>query len=108
MSSVISRSEILENRCRNSPMILVEALPYQYYADVHLPGAININHDEVEQLAPKVLPDKKALVVVYCSNKSCNNSTLAAQTLERMGYANVRKYSEGKQDWIAAGLPTGT
>ena len=22
-----------------------------------------------------------------------------------MGYTNVREYAEGKQDWIAAGLP---
>jgi rhodanese-related sulfurtransferase len=25
-----------------------------------------------------------------------------------MGYTNVRKYAEGKQDWIDAGLPLET
>ena len=24
---------------------------------------------------------------------------------EAMGYTNVRKYAEGKQDWVEAGLP---
>ena len=45
-------------------------------------------------------------MVVYCSNLSCPNSEGVARTLTRLGYTNVRKYAEGIQDWVEAGLPT--
>jgi len=31
---------------------------------------------------------------------------MVARELATLGYANVREYIEGKQDWIQAGLPT--
>ncbi|WP_275097966.1 rhodanese-like domain-containing protein [Sedimenticola hydrogenitrophicus] len=106
MIEKISRQEILENLRDNRPMTLVEALPLRYFADAHLPGAININFDEVEQLAPKVLPDREALIVVYCANAACQNSAKAAFKLKTLGYRNVRQYAEGKEDWVNAGLET--
>jgi rhodanese-related sulfurtransferase len=106
MTDKITREEIAENLKNNEEMTLVEALPLQYFADRHLPGAININFDEVEMLAPKVLPDTGALIVVYCANTPCQNSTKATIKLAAMGYTNVREYAEGKEDWIAAGLET--
>jgi rhodanese-related sulfurtransferase len=80
--------------------------PPQYYQDAHLPGALNLPHDQVDALAPALLPDKGREVVVYCSNTACPNSGIAAARLSALGYTNVRKYAEGKQDWIDAGLPT--
>jgi rhodanese-related sulfurtransferase len=85
---------------------LVEALPANYYEDGHLPGAINIPHDEVDALAPTLLPDTNAAIVVYCASGPCQNSGIAARRLEQLGYTDVRDYHEGKAEWIAAGLPT--
>ncbi len=106
MTTKIIRQEIVEKLGSDEAMTLVEALPFKYFADRHLPGAININFDEIEALAPKVLPDTEALVVVYCANTPCRNSTKAAVKLTAMGYTNVREYAEGKEDWIEAGLET--
>ncbi|HEY9647535.1 MAG TPA: rhodanese-like domain-containing protein [Chroococcidiopsis sp.] len=92
----------------SQPVILIEALPESYFAEAHLPGAINIPHRQVETLASTLLPDKSAEIVVYCSNSVCQNSTIAAETLEKLGYTNVRDYKDGKQDWVNAGLPTET
>ena len=77
-----------------------------YFEDAHLPGAININHNQVEALAPALLPDKDAEIIVYCANTPCPNSELAAEKLARLGYTRVFEYVEGKQDWIEAGYPT--
>ncbi len=49
-------------------LVVVETLGPQYYEDAHLPGAINIPHDQVDALAPRLLPDKGAEIVVYCSD----------------------------------------
>lgn len=101
----ISRSEIKEKLDRGASVILVEALPPRYYEDMHLPGAINIPHTEVEALAPKMLPDKSAEIITYCANLPCPNSEIAAKRLIELGYTNVREYREGKQDWFEAGYP---
>ena len=77
------------------------------YEEAHLPGAINIPYDRVDELAPRLLPDKGAQIVfVYCSNSPCRSSAIASSRLSRLGYEDVRDYHEGKQDWIEAGLPT--
>jgi rhodanese-related sulfurtransferase len=106
MVITISRDEVRTKLDRGEPIVLVEALPSMYYEDAHLPGAINIPHDEVDALAPTLLPDKDAEIIVYCANGPCQNSGIAARRLVQLGYTNVKDYHDGKQDWIAAGLPT--
>lgn len=85
---------------------LVEALGSLYFEEVHLPGAINIPHDQIDGLAPSLLPDKDAKIVVYCASGPCKNSGIATKRLIELGYTNVRDYHEGKAEWIEAGLPT--
>ena len=108
MVATISRDELKAKLDSREPIVLVEALPEKYYRHPHLPGAINIPHDQVDTLAPRLLPDKGAEIVVYCANAPCKNSGLAAQRLAELGYTRVRDYHEGKADWIAAGLPVET
>ena len=84
---------------------LVEALPEKYWRDWRLPGAKHLPHDQVRQLAPSMLPDRGAEIVVYCASETCRNSHIAASVLEQMGYGNVAVYAGGKQDWQEAGFP---
>ena len=102
----IMREELEAKLDWGEPVVLVETLGPKYYEDAHLPGAINIPHTEVDALAPGMLPDKSAEIVVYCSNRACQNSPQAARRLDALGYENVYDYEEGKQNWIEAGLPT--
>jgi rhodanese-related sulfurtransferase len=102
----ISRQEIQAKLQRKEKVVLVEALPEKYYDQAHLPGAINLPHDQVDQLAPRLLPEKSQEIIVYCANTPCRNSAIAAHRLAALGYTQVREYVEGKQDWIKAGLPT--
>ncbi len=102
----ITRDELKQRLDRGDAVTVVEALGPMYYEDAHIPGALNLPHDEVDQLAPQLLPDKDAAVVVYCSNLECQNSGIASRRLVQLGYTNVFDYEEGKQDWSGAGLPT--
>ncbi|WP_123040386.1 rhodanese-like domain-containing protein [Cohnella candidum] len=101
----ISRKEIQTKLEQGERVILVEALPKNYFEDAHLPGAINLPHDEVDRLAPVLLPDKTAEIITYCASLPCPNSEIAAKRLMELGYSNVKEYREGKQDWFEAGLP---
>jgi len=99
----ISRDE-LARRLENGEVVAAEALPEGNFLDAHLPGAVNLPHDQVDELAPRVLPDKDRPVAVYCANSACKNSSIAARRLVQLGYSHVYQYEEGKQDWIEAGL----
>lgn len=105
MSHTIKREELLRKLLSAGRPTLIEALPEKYFADKHLPGALNMPHDQVDVLAPDILPDKDAEIVVYCANVQCQNSHMAAHRLAALGYSQVSVYREGKQDWEAASLP---
>ena len=68
MVKTISRDELKQKIDGKDDFILVETLPRTTYDHAHLPGAINLPSDQVKVLAPKLLPDKNADIVVYCAS----------------------------------------
>jgi rhodanese-related sulfurtransferase len=105
MTNLITRDE-LQAAIADGEVTVVDALPASYFEQLHLPGAVNLHVEEAIARAASVLPDKHAAIVTYCSNEACPNSESVARVLTRLGYTDVRKYREGIQDWVAAGLPT--
>jgi rhodanese-related sulfurtransferase len=102
MNRTLSRKELQARLAANPGLTLLEALPAKYYDEWHLPGAKHFPHDRARALAPVVVPDRGAEIVVYCASKSCQNSHIAANVLQQMGYANVAVYAGGKEDWQEA------
>jgi rhodanese-related sulfurtransferase len=85
--------------------VLVDALSPMAFAMSHLPGAVNITPDWIDDRARRRIPTRDADVVVYCADFDCDSSVIVASRLVELGYRNVRHYAEGKRDWVAAGLP---
>jgi|SRR5438874_1990806 len=104
MTALIGRDE-LRAGIDAGTLTVVDALGGEYYAKRHLPGAVALVEADVAAHAAELLPDKAAPIVTYCSNPSCPNSQRVAERLTALGYADVRKYREGIEDWVAAGLP---
>jgi rhodanese-related sulfurtransferase len=100
----ITHEELKAKMDRGEKFVLVDALSAKHYASSHLPGAVNLPYEFVDE-AETVLPDKDAEIVVYCMNLDCGASTEVARELEEMGYRHVLHYAEGKQGWLRAGLP---
>lgn len=105
MTALISREE-LKAGIDAGTVTVVDALGGDYYAKQHLPGAVALAPGQVDVMASSVLPDRDAVIVTYCTGPSCPNSGQVADRLTALGYANVRKYREGIEDWAGAGLPT--
>ena len=105
MTALITRDE-LQAAIAAGTVTIVDALGGDYYAKQHLPGAVALAPGDVDTLAPAVLPDRDAAIVTYCTGPSCPNSGQVADRLTALGYAHVRKYRDGIEDWVAAGLPT--
>ena len=66
MVADIGRDELRAKMDRTEPFILLEVLAPQYYRHSHLPGALNLPPGKVGEMAPGLLPDKRAEVVLYC------------------------------------------
>src|SRR5437016_14126965 len=56
----------------------------ELFAKGHVPGAINLSFDELDQGASRL--DKNRPVVVYCYNITCNLAAKAALSLAKNGF----------------------
>jgi rhodanese-related sulfurtransferase len=68
MVETISRDELKQKLDRGDDFFLVETLAEEKFRHTHLPKAVNIPPDRVAELAPAMIPDKSAEIVVYCSS----------------------------------------
>ena len=101
----ISRDELRAKVESGEDFVLVDALAPMSYARSHLPGAINLPLEWVDERAPRRVPDLDTEIVVYCIDVKCTSSVFVGERLRSLGYTNVRHYADGKDDWMEAGLP---
>ena len=104
MTTLITRDE-LKAAIDDGRATVLDALAGAYWEKQHLPGAIPLHADHVEQVHRDLLPDRDALIVTYCSNPACQQQPGCRDEAGAAGLPNVRKYREGIEDWAAAGLP---
>jgi rhodanese-related sulfurtransferase len=103
--ATISRDELRRKIDDGEGFVLIDALAPMSFAHSHLPGAINLPPEWVDERGPGRIPDLQTEIVVYCSSPTCDSSIAVANRLVELGYRNVRHYLEGKSDWVQAGLP---
>ncbi len=70
---------------------------------IDAPQNINIPRGWLEFQIENKATTKDTPVVLYCGGGL--RSTLAADTLQKMGYTNVKNYNEGYLTWEKKGLP---
>jgi len=68
MIATISREDLKAKLDRGDNFILVETLSEEQYQHAHLPSAVNLPLYRMGELAPEILPDKDADIVVYCAS----------------------------------------
>lgn len=82
--------------------LLIDVREPDEFAVARIGGAANLPRGIIEKgIESAATRDRE--IVVYC--QSGKRSALAAETLQRMGYAKVRSVAGGIEGWIAAGLP---
>lgn len=101
----IERNELKRKIDRGEAFALLETLSPEQFRNAHLPGALNAPPERIKELAPVLIPNKQTEVVTYCAGPTCHASSDAARELSALGYAHVRHYAGGKQDWTSAGMP---
>ena len=76
--------------------IILDVRTQEEYDQGHIPGAIVISREEIEEKAEEVLTDKDQLILVYC--RSGRRSKIAAEALAELGYTNIKEFG-GIIDW---------
>ena len=79
-----------------SDYIVIDARTEEEFAGGHIENAILIPEYEIAERAEAELPDKDALILVYC--RSGRRSKIASEELVKLGYTNVKEFG-GIIDW---------
>lgn len=72
---------------KNAEAIILDVRTAEEYKESHIEGALLIPDNELSRRAEKELPDKDALILVYC--RSGRRSAASAMELVEMGYTKV-------------------
>ncbi len=100
----ITAEQLLDKINKKENFTLVDVLLPSSYKKWHIPSAINIQIDEIDEKAPKLL-NKNDEIVVYCASFDCQSSTRAAKRLAELGYKNILNYEGGKREWDEKNFP---
>ena len=85
-------------------LIVVDTREDSEWANGHMAGAIHLGKGVIERDIEQAVPDTTTKLILYCGGGF--RSALAAESLQRMGYANVESMDGGWKGWVSAGLPT--
>ena len=85
--------------------LLIDVREDDEWAAGRLPHAIHIGRGVLERDIEAKVPDKGQALVLYCGGGY--RSILAADSLQKMGYTNVRSLVGGIREWRDRGLAAG-
>ncbi|MBS3805045.1 MAG: metalloregulator ArsR/SmtB family transcription factor [Oleiphilaceae bacterium] len=97
----VDAHELLELLSSGS-VILLDVRPEQEYASGHLPGALNIPMEELQERLREI-PEGQT-IVAYCRGPFCALSQEAVELLREQGLEAMR-FDSGYPEWKASGLP---
>lgn len=90
--------------------LFIDARPAEEYLELHIPGALHLPPEQVQQRAAQVLAGvaKERRIVVYCGQASCDAALKVAEKLQHLGYNQVAAFMAGFRSWDEAGYPADT
>lgn len=100
----IPRSELLE-RARDGLVTVLDVRPAEEYAAGHVPGAVNIPLQELEDRLQELNQEgENREIVAYCRGPHCILAFDAVARLREKGMT-ARRLEDGYPEWQVAGLP---
>ncbi|HYL84642.1 MAG TPA: rhodanese-like domain-containing protein [Candidatus Angelobacter sp.] len=84
--------------------LLVDTREDGEWANGHIAGAVHMGRGVIERDIEQKVPDAGTKLILYCGGGF--RSALVAESLQKMGYANVESMDGGWKGWLDAGLPT--
>jgi rhodanese-related sulfurtransferase len=91
-------------KSKSGEAVIVDVRETDEWDEEHIPGAIHMSRGTIELDMEEKVPDTNAMIICHCGGGG--RSALAAESLQKMGYKNVRSMAGGFKAWKAAGLPS--
>lgn len=91
-------------KIKSSNAVIVDVREKDEWDEEHIPDALHMSRGTIELDVEEKVPDLNTTIICHCGGGG--RSALAAESLQRMGYKNVRSMEGGFKAWKAAGLPT--
>jgi rhodanese-related sulfurtransferase len=101
----ISPAEV-RKQIEGGEAVLIDVREEDDWREDHAKGAKHLSRGVIELEIEEEIPDVKKPIICYCGGGS--RSALVAESLQKMGYENVRSMAGGLRAWKAEGLPTET
>src|ERR1700747_2205366 len=84
--------------------VIVDVRDKDEWDEGHIPAATHMSRGTIELDIEEKVPDPNTMIICQCGGGG--GSALAAESLQKMGYKNVRSMAGGFKAWKAAGLPS--
>src|SRR2546427_4968622 len=93
-------------KSKSGEALIVDVRDKDEWDEGHIPGAIHMSRGTIELDIEEKVPDPNAMIICHCGGGG--RGALATESLQKMGYKNVRNMAGGVKAWKTAGLPTTT
>ena len=100
--SIDTATAMLE-KVKNQDLVLIDVRSPEEYAEGHIPGAINMPHDQIEQYVSQLDDIRDKPILIYC--RSGRRAKLALEDLKARSFADVSHLEGDMMGWNGAGLP---
>ena len=100
----ISPTDAAAKTKSSSDAVIVDVREKDEFHESHIPEAVHMSRGMVELEVEEKFPDRNTTIICHCGGGG--RSALAAESLQKMGYKNVRSMAGGFKAWKGAGLPT--
>lgn len=83
----VSMDDIVKIMDENKDYVIVDVRTPDEYKEGHIPNAINIPNETINETVYDKLKDKNQLILIYC--RSGSRSRQAAYKMQKLGYTNL-------------------
>jgi len=99
----VSAQELARQLSSKTAPLILDVRTEDEFTEAHIPGAINIPHDQLAERIGEINIDKDQAIVVHC--RSGRRADLAAIVLNENGFTQILTLQGHFLQWQADGLP---
>ena len=91
-------------KLKSGEAVIVDVRDKDEWDEGHILGAMHMSRGTLELDIEEKVPDLNAMIICHCGGGG--RGALATESLQKMGYKNVRNMAGGFKAWKAAGFRT--
>ncbi len=80
-------------------MVILDARTKEWDDGRRIPGAKSLPFDSAFETFAQIVPDKDALIAIYCFSSQCPAGKKLAEKMASQGYTHILEYAGGIKEW---------